>query len=140
MRLVRKHVACLVRNGRELLVVDHPRGGTQIPTGTLVEGEGQGPGVVRTLREQTGVSDVEVLGILGTWDRHTDVAGQPERHLWEVYQLRPRAELADEWMHPADGTAVEVMLRCHWLPLDVFVTEALHPTYGKVVDLLVAAR
>ena len=145
MRLVWKLCACVIREGAEgpeLLVFDHPRAGTQIPKGTLEEGESHQVGVLRELAEETGVTDVEILRSVGTWDRMATVGSQQEKHKWEVFELRPTADLEDEWIHAAEGSEIErgLALRCHWLKLDLFALEAMHPVFGHVVEMLLEAR
>ncbi len=145
MQLVWKLCACVIRDGAEgpeLLVFDHPRAGTQIPKGTLEDGESHSLGVLRELAEETGVTDVEIVRSIGTWDRLATVAGQPEKHKWEVFELKPTRQLDDEWIHAAEGSEVErsLMLRCHWLKLDLFALEALHPVFGHVVEMLLEHR
>ena len=145
MRLVWKLCACVVREGAdgpELLVFDHPRAGTQIPKGTLEEGESHQVGVLRELAEETGVTDVEIVRSVGTWNRQATVGGQQEKHTWEVFELRPTAPLEDEWIHLAEGSEFEkgLALRCHWLTLDLFALEALHPVFGHVVEMLLETR
>ncbi len=139
MRLVWKLVACVVRqglDGPELLVVDHPQGGTLIPKGMLVEGEPAEAGLLREVAEETGLTDVEVVGSIGTWERHTMSGGLAVEQRWQVFELRPTAGVQDEWVHALD----DVVLRCHWLKLDLFAVEALHPVFGHVVDMLLADR
>jgi 8-oxo-dGTP pyrophosphatase MutT (NUDIX family) len=145
MRIVHKLCACLVREGSagpELLVFDHPQAGTQIPKGTLEEGESHREGVLRELAEETGVRDVEIVRSVGTWRRRPVVEGRPELHTWEVFELRPTAPLADEWIHPCEGSEAErgLMLRCHWIALDLFALEALHPVFGHVIEMLLTTR
>jgi 8-oxo-dGTP pyrophosphatase MutT (NUDIX family) len=139
MRLVWKLVACVVREGTggpELLVVDHARGGTQIPRGELVQGEAHEVGVLRELAEETGLVDVEIVRSIGTWERHTMAAGVAQEQRWEVFELRSLRDLEDEWVHDSDNG----VLRCHWLTLDLFAIEAMHPVFGHVVEMLLESR
>lgn len=142
MHLVWKLCACVVREGAEgpeLLVFDHPQAGTQIPKGTLDEGESHRDGVLRELAEETGVADVEIVRSVGTWDRQVSPT---EKHKWEVFELRPTAPLDEDWIHAAEGSEIEkgLMLRCHWLRLDMFAVEAMHPVFGHVVEMLLERR
>jgi len=145
MQLVWKLCACVIRDGAdgpELLVFEHPRAGIQIPKGTLEEGESHRDGVLRELAEETGVTDVEIVRSIGTWERLTTVAGEPQTHKWEVFELRPTTPLDEEWIHSAEGSEIErgLMLRCHWLKLDIFALEAMHPVFGHVVEMLLERR
>lgn len=139
MRLVWKLVACVVRqgpDGPELLVVDHPRGGPQIPKGTLVDGEPAEVGLLREVAEETGLTGVEVVRSIGTWERHTMAHGTSVEQRWQVYELRPTGPVQEEWVHAID----DLVLRCHWLKLDLFALEALHPVFGHVVEMLLETR
>ncbi len=127
MQVVRKVCACVVREGvegPEVLVFDHPMAGTQLPKGTLEPSEEPLDGVLRELGEETGLRSVDLVRHLGQWTRWTgagpDENGDPERHDWEVFLLRPVCELPMSWSHIAFGSAAEIgkEFRCRWLRLD----------------------
>jgi hypothetical protein len=137
--LVWKVVACVVRQGPggpELLVVEHPRGSKQIPIGTLVDGEAAEHGAVREVREWTGIGEVQVARTLSLWERSTFTQGALVEQRWQVLELRLTTVALDEWAHTTDAGVV----RCHWLPLDLFAMDALHPSYGTFIELLLASR
>ncbi|MCW2543290.1 MAG: hypothetical protein JWM40_842 [Frankiales bacterium] len=139
MRLVWKLVACVMRqgaDGAELLVVDRPHAGTHIPIGTLVDGEAAETGALREISESTGVTDVQVVRTLSTWERHTLVNGVPVEQRWQVVELRLTTVALDEWSHTTESGVA----RCHWLRLDRFAIDSLHPAYGTFVELLLATR
>lgn len=145
MLTLRKTCACVVREGQagiELLCFEHPDAGVQIPKGGLEPGEDPTAGVLRELHEETGVRAVEVVAHLGVHERHTgggpDERGEPERHLWDVFLLRPSAELPDEWLHDAWGSPEEdgLTFRCHWLAVDSDLAGALHPLFTPIVQML----
>ncbi|MCU1586663.1 MAG: hypothetical protein JWN31_156 [Frankiales bacterium] len=139
MRLVWKLVACVVRpglDGPELLVVDRPRLGSHIPIATLVDGEAHEAGTLREVGEQTGVTDVKLVRTLSTWERHTMTQGSAVEQRWQVVELRPTTVVRDEWSHTSDG----IVVRCHWLRLDMFAVDALHPAYSTFLELLLASR
>lgn len=139
MRLVWKLVACVVRqgpDGPELLVVDRPQAGTHIPIGGLVNGEAQEAGVLRELAEETGITDVKIVRTISSWERHTMVHGAAVEQRWQVFELRPTTVVREEWSHVTEAG----VQRCHWLKLDMFAIDGLHPAYGTFVELLLATQ
>lgn len=129
MRVVRKVCACVVRqgdNGPEVLVFDHPSAGTQLPKGTLDSDEEPADGVLRELAEETGVVSVEL------------VQGAMQRHEWELFLIRPTAELPTSWTHTAVGSAAEtgMVFRCRWVPVDDGLGAALQPLFMPVLAML----
>jgi 8-oxo-dGTP pyrophosphatase MutT (NUDIX family) len=145
VRVVRKVCACVVRqgdDGPEVLVFDHPSAGTQLPKGTLEPHEDPADGVLRELAEETGVGSVELVDRFGHWVRIAgagpDEQGAMQRHEWELFLLRPTAELPTSWTHAAVGSAAEVgkMFRCRWVPVDDSLTTALHPLFTPVLAML----
>jgi 8-oxo-dGTP pyrophosphatase MutT (NUDIX family) len=151
VRTVEKACACVVRGGAgadgglELLVLDHPEAGTQLPKGTLLDGEQPVAGVLRELAEETGLTDVEVDAVLGTWARVTGAGprgrGGPERHLWHVVLLASTGPAADTWRHAMVGSPEEerLVVTCRWVPLDGTVWMRLHPLFTPVLDMVLAA-
>ena len=65
--LVRKRVVGYVTRGRELLVFDHkgrPEVPTQVPAGRVDAHEGLEEGLRREVEEETGLTEIEIVGIL----------------------------------------------------------------------------
>jgi 8-oxo-dGTP pyrophosphatase MutT (NUDIX family) len=145
MRVVRKVCACVVRQGDggpEVLVFDHPLAGTQLPKGTLEPHEDPADGVLRELAEETGVVSVELVDQFGHWVRFAgagpDEDGLIQRHDWELFLIRPTAQLPTSWTHAAVGSAEEAgkMFRCHWVPVDDGLHAAVHPLFTPVLAML----
>lgn len=145
MRVVRKVCACVVRqgdNGPEVLVFDHPSAGTQLPKGTLESDEEPADGVLCELAEETGVVSVELVDRFGRWVRFAGAGpeeqGAMQRHEWELFLIRPTAELPTSWTHTAVGSAAEtgMMFRCRWVPVDDGLGAALHPLFMPVLAML----
>lgn len=53
----------------ELLVFQHPTAGVQLPAGTVEQGESWTHAVLREVAEETGLTEVCLVGILGSTDR-----------------------------------------------------------------------
>ncbi len=53
------------RRGVEILTLEHPRGGLQIPGGTVDAGEAPETAVLRELHEETGLTEVRIVRKLG---------------------------------------------------------------------------
>jgi 8-oxo-dGTP pyrophosphatase MutT (NUDIX family) len=70
-RVLEKVTAFVTRRGamgEELLLLEHPFGGIQIPAGTVEEGEAPEDAVRREAAEETGLSGIELRAGLGTDD------------------------------------------------------------------------
>jgi 8-oxo-dGTP pyrophosphatase MutT (NUDIX family) len=148
VRVLRKAVACVVRGApprAEILVFDHPVAGTQIPKGTMDEGEGVVDAALRELHEESGVRDVVPVGVVGEWARHVGAGpgedGPPERHDWIVVLMRPAAPLPDAWSHVAVGSPEEegLVFRYRWVPVDADLAGRLHPLFADVARIVTGA-
>lgn len=95
---VRMVAAAVFRTGAggqdELLVIDRPGAGPQLPAGPLQDGEDADDGAVRVLREQTGL-DAEVRILIGTVD---EVAGGEQRRR-SIYILDADEGGSAAWTH-----------------------------------------
>lgn len=125
-----------------MLVFDHPSAGTQLPKGTLEPHGDPAGGVLRELEEEIGVVSVELVDQFGRWVRFAgagpDEKGAMQRHEWELFLIRPTAELPTSWAHAAVGSAAEAgkMFRCRWVPVDDSLSAALHPLFAPVLAML----
>ena len=64
----RERVYAYITHGTRLLVfteTDCPEAGLQVPAGTLEPGEDPRSGVLREAEEETGLSNLELLGLVG---------------------------------------------------------------------------
>ena len=106
---VKGKVLAYVTRGDDLLVFrhrDYPEAGLQVPAGTIEEGEDPEQAVLRELREESGLTDVRMVGLLGRYmydaPRH---AG--EVHDRYVFHLELTGPADESWLHyemdPSDG-------------------------------------
>jgi 8-oxo-dGTP diphosphatase len=99
---IKKVIAYVTREGpsgtRELLVFDHrdyPEAGTQVPTGTVKDGERPEDAVTREVEEETGLEGCRLLAKLAAYDWPNPYTGQiNERH---VFHLAAPNDAAETW-------------------------------------------
>ena len=88
MRIVRKAVAYITRNGRVLFfrAREAPALGAELPGGTLVDGEDPVDGVLREAHEETGFTEFGVPRLLGivNFDPNDEKGEIHERHVFEL--------------------------------------------------------
>jgi ADP-ribose pyrophosphatase YjhB (NUDIX family) len=129
----RIRVACYVtreRDGRtELLVFDHadfPEAGTQVPAGGVDAGETYAAAALREVREETGLTAIEVVGRVGESDRPHPATGEPR--LTTYVHLRTTADAPDHWIHVVTGPGEDADLRfaCSWVPIAVTLADDQH--------------
>jgi 8-oxo-dGTP pyrophosphatase MutT (NUDIX family) len=129
----RQRVACYVtreRDGRvELLVFDQvgdPEAGTQVPAGGIDPGEAYARAAIREVGEETGLTEVEVVGRLCESDRPHPVTGAAR--LTTYVHLRARDLTPDRWIHVVSGVGADTAMRfeCRWEPLPVSLADDQH--------------
>lgn len=119
---VEHKVVAYVRRGSSILVFVHVddvdplwESGLQVPAGSLRDGEAAADGALREAEEETGLTDLRVVRVLGA-----DEVRWPGRRL----QRRHFVQLATDddregWEHLApDEGGVARRFRCSWLPID----------------------
>jgi ADP-ribose pyrophosphatase YjhB (NUDIX family) len=88
LRIVRKAVAYITRNGRVLFfrAREAPTLGAELPGGTLVAGEHPVDGVLREAHEETGFTEFGVPRLLGivNHDPNDGKGEMHERHFFEL--------------------------------------------------------
>ncbi len=115
--------------GPQLLVFDqigHPEAGTQIPAGGVAAGEPLRDAVIREVTEETGLTDIAVVGALGTEDKAHPTTGQP-RHT-TYFQLEAPVGAPDQWLHTVDGAGLDhgMQFACWFAPLPLSAHLADH--------------
>ena len=88
MRIVRKAVAYITRNGKVLFfrAIEAPHVGAELPGGTLVDGEDPVDGLLREANEETGFTEFGTPRLLGVVNYYPgdSVAELHERHFFEL--------------------------------------------------------
>ncbi|MGI9012765.1 MAG: NUDIX domain-containing protein [Phycisphaerales bacterium] len=135
---VEKAVACVVRKTDtrnehiEVLILNHPTEGLQLPRGTVEPCETPEVGVVRELFEESGLTTVQIHAKLGEMIVASEEPGngtqQPlevpddecaNEQVWHLFWLESTAPLPDMWEHVAQGEEdAGLIFRFSWLPLE----------------------
>jgi 8-oxo-dGTP diphosphatase len=123
-----KVVAYITRAGKhdrpELLVFDHrdyPEAGTQVPAGTVDQGESVEDALHREIEEETGLRGCERIAKLAVYDwEHPVSHNTHERH---IYHLAAPEGTADQWtwIETSGGLVPEhegYVFLFRWVPLD----------------------
>ncbi len=115
--LVRKRVVGYVTRGRELLVFEHA-GTTQLPAGRVDHDESLEEGLVREVKEETGV-DAEVVSLLANGVEFAQLFGPGYHESWAFHAVAI-AETRDRWTHHVTGTGMDagMAMPCRWVPLN----------------------
>ena len=106
---VKRKVLAYVARGDELLVFRHrdfPDAGLQVPAGTIEVGEDPQDAALREVREESGLTDVRVVGFLGRY-LYNAAPHRGEVHDRHVYHLELTGSAEQSWLHyetdPSDG-------------------------------------
>jgi 8-oxo-dGTP diphosphatase len=125
---IRKAIAYVTREGPdgtcELLVFEHrdyPEAGTQVPAGTVKEGERPEDAVMREVEEETGLEECRLVKKLVVYDWPNPETGlMNERH---VFHLAAPPDTAEKWTWvETDGGKVPELegyvFQFRWVQLD----------------------
>ena len=120
--LVRKRVVGYVTRGRQLLVFDHkgrPEVPTQVPAGRVDAHEGLEEGLRREVEEETGLTEIEIVGILADGNEFEELFG-PGAHESHAFHAVAAPGGPDSWEHAVSGTGMDsgLVYVCRWVPLD----------------------
>jgi|SRR5688572_591847 8-oxo-dGTP pyrophosphatase MutT (NUDIX family) len=98
MRIVRKAVAYITRDGRVLFfrAREAPTAGAELPGGTLMTGEEPVAGLLREAREETGLTDFGVPRPLGIVN-HDPRDGKGEIHERHFFELPLLVDAPSSW-------------------------------------------
>ena len=105
----------------QILVFDHDKSfsdaGTQVPAGTVEEGEDLQAALEREISEESGLKDLMVVSQIDQYD-FTESSSEKtvRRHVFLV--LAPN-EARDQWTHHVKGSGKDSTLRFHfhWVPI-----------------------
>ncbi|GAA4195108.1 NUDIX domain-containing protein [Streptosporangium oxazolinicum] len=108
------------RSTPELLVFDHigvPEAGTQVPAGGVQPDESLEEAVLREVAEETGLTDVSIVGPIAVDDRAHPDTGQPRQTTF--FQLTVPADGEDAWHHHVhgDGADAGLLFACRFVPM-----------------------
>ena len=98
----KRKVFAYITDGDRLLVfrhVDFPKAGIQVPGGTVQPGEDFETALQREVQEETGLTDLELVGPVGEQERDMSDFGMDEVHEQRYYHLRCLEAPAETWRH-----------------------------------------
>lgn len=142
--IIQKCVMYITR-GNRLLVFDHvdaPEAGTQVPAGTLRYGESPEIAALREAREETGLMQLRMDGLLG--ERILDLRpyGKAQIHRRFFYHLIcEEDEVQDRWLHhesdPGEG-GPPIPFAVYWVDLKADALPELAAEQGDLLADLMA--
>lgn len=137
-----KHKAfAYITHGSRLLVFRHPNSleaGIQVPAGTIENGERPEDAVMREAVEETGLSDLILVGKLGEHVRDMSDWGLHELHHRHFFHLRCEGDPPPTWQHyemsPSTGEP-PILFQLFWVQLPDGVPQLLCD-HGKMLPEL----
>jgi 8-oxo-dGTP pyrophosphatase MutT (NUDIX family) len=144
----RKAYAYIVHAGR-LLVFRHrdfPEAGIQVPGGTMLPEENPQAAVLREAAEETGLSELKIVSMLGEQMRDMSDFGRDEIQQRYFFLLACTQDPPETWTHfetdPSDGSSAPIAFEFFWAELpnsvpalageqDYFVSRMLDQLFGS---------
>lgn len=123
MKHIHKVFAYVTHRQRLLVFVHprHPEAGIQVPAGTLDIGESPEAGILREVREETGLTDLAMGQFLGEQTRDMTDYGHAEIHLRRFYHVLCTCEPPDTWryfeQYPSRSPGEAIPFDFFWVPL-----------------------
>ncbi|MCX6043650.1 MAG: NUDIX domain-containing protein [Chloroflexi bacterium] len=141
MPMTKHKVFAYITRGEQLLVFRHPyapEAGIQVPAGTVEPDEALDVAVLREAFEETGLANLQLMGLLGEQVRVMADFGRDEIHHRHFYHLFCADETPITWRHvetnPSDGSG-EHVFEFFWVSLPDGVP-ALIADHGKLLPVL----
>lgn len=111
-KIVEKVTAFITRGAkdeRELLLIEHPNAGIQIPAGTVEDGETPGEAVIREAAEETGLTSLSIRRYLGCTE---DKLPEDQRIIAEPTRVYARPDATSfDWAYLRRGISVTLNRR-----------------------------
>jgi ADP-ribose pyrophosphatase YjhB (NUDIX family) len=118
-------VFAYITSGRRILLLahpDHPEAGIQVPAGTMRHGETVEQAAMREATEETGLTDLEFVGVLGEQSFDMRSFGRDEIHNRTFTHIRCHEPTADAWEHwetdPEGSPGERIRFELFWASLD----------------------
>jgi len=131
-------------HGDRLLVFSHPNApeaGIQVPAGTMRPDERPEDAVLREAYEETGLADLELVGLLGEQILDMTDLGREEIHHRYFFHLRCPGTPPAIWRHhepdPDDGSAELPLFELFWVRLPDSVPDLI-ADHGIMLPVLIA--
>jgi 8-oxo-dGTP pyrophosphatase MutT (NUDIX family) len=114
----------------KLLVFKHthyPEAGIQVPGGTIEGDERPDEAILREVKEETGLNDLEVISYLGMWPFDLSLIGEQGIQHRHFFHLRYMGPILEVWRHyertPFEGPYEQIEFEFYWVKLPEDVPE-----------------
>ena len=120
---MRQRVFTYITRQDQLLVLDRPEAyypEPQIPGGTIKPGELPEHAALREATEETGLSSLELVSLLGSFEKDLHDIGRDETIIAWFFHLRTNDATPPSWKHyesdPSEGTG-PLEFQLYWVPI-----------------------
>jgi len=141
--VLKRKVFAYITRGDRLLVFSHPQApeaGTQVPAGTIKDGETSEDGALREACEETGRTDLELGAYLGEQVRDMTEFGKSELHHRHFYHLWCTGDPPATWQNyepdPDDQGTNRPLFEFFWARLPHDVPELLEDQGALLPELV----
>lgn len=127
--ICRHRVYAYITGPQGLLILahpDHPEAGLQVPGGTVEAGETPGQAVLREVEEETTLTEVRIVSLLGQEEFDMRKWGMQEIQKAYFYHLTCREQTPRSWLHhEIHGPPEPIAFRLYWAELPYVGTELI---------------